>query len=142
MTRFNSLARKPSAKFRVMNASEKPLSNVVRISQLLLLAESLLLFAIGIYMVALGFTHDKDWLPFLSVTAFAFIGSAALFSLARGVREGKRWANSPAILANLIALGVAKYQFEAGVYLLAVPITVMALTLVISLVLNIKNQVE
>ena len=139
MTRFNSLARKPSAKFRVMNASEKPLSNVVRISQLILFTESLLVFALGIYMVALGFTHDKDWLPFLSVTAFAFIGSAALFALARGVREGKRWANSPAILANLIALGVAKYQFEAGAYWLAVPISTMAITVIVTLLIKIKR---
>ena len=77
-----------------MSSDKKPLLSVVRISHLLLLAESLLIFALGLYMVALGFTHDKDWLPFLSVTAFAFIGSAALFALARGVREEKRWANS------------------------------------------------
>ena len=140
MTRFNSLARRPSAKFRVMNASEKPLSNVVRISQLILFTESLLVFALGIYMVALGFTHDKDWLPFLSVTAFAFIGSAALFALARGVRGGKRWANSPAILANLIALGVAKYQFEAGAYWLAVPISAMALTVIVTVLTKIKKS--
>ena len=105
-----------------------------------LAAEAFLVFALGLYMVALGFTHDKDWLPFISVTAFAFTGSAALFALARGVKDGKRWANSPAILANLIALGVAKYQFEAGIYLLAVPITAMAITVVVSLVLNIKNS--
>ena len=122
-----------------MSSDKKPFLSAVRISHLLLLAESLLIFALGLYMVALGFTHDKDWLPFLSVTAFAFIGSAALFILARGVKDGKRWANSPAILANLIALGVAKYQFEAGIYFLAVPITAMAVTVVVSLVLNIKN---
>ena len=123
-----------------MSGNKKPLLSVVRIPHLLLLAESLLIFALGLYMVALGFTHDKDWLPYLSVTAFAFVGSAALFVLARGVKDGKRWANSPAILANLIALGVAKYQFEAGIYLLAVPITAMAVTVVVSLILNIKNS--
>jgi hypothetical protein len=91
-------------------------------------------------MVALGFTHDKAWFPYLSVTAFAFVGSAALFALARGVKSGKRWANSPAILANLIALGVAKYQFEAGAYWLAVPISVTALTVVIVLLIKIKGS--
>lgn len=104
------------------------------------MAESLLIFALGIYMVALGFTHDKDWLPFLSVTAFAFIGSAALLVLARGVKDGKRWANSPAILANLIALGVAKYQFEAGAYWLAVPISSMAITIIVTVLIKIKNS--
>jgi uncharacterized membrane protein (DUF2068 family) len=90
-------------------------------------------------MIALGFTHDKEWAPYLGVIAFAVMGSAGLFALARGVKAGKRWANSPAILANLIALGVAKYQFEAGLYWLAIPIAAMALVVVISLILNIKN---
>jgi hypothetical protein len=91
-------------------------------------------------MVALGFTHDKAWMPYLSVIGFAFVGSAALFTLSKGVKEGKRWANSPAILANLIALGVAKYQFEAGVYWLALPITAMAVTVIVTLFINIKNS--
>ncbi|CAN2176261.1 hypothetical protein MCEMRE196_00214 [Candidatus Nanopelagicaceae bacterium] len=105
-----------------------------------MLLESILVLALGIYMVALGFTHDKAWLPYLSVTGFAFVGSAALFALSKGVKEGKRWANSPAILANLIAVGVAKYQFEAGAYWLAIPIATMALTVVITLFIKIKNQ--
>ena len=106
----------------------------------LLLLESVLVLALGIYMVALGFTHDKAWMPYLSVIGFAFVGSAALLVLSKGVKEGKRWANSPAILANLIALGVAKYQFEAGVYWLAVPITAMAVTIIVTLFINIKNS--
>jgi hypothetical protein len=122
-----------------MSRNGAPQARSSQLPFLLLLAESLLIFALGLYMVALGFTHDKDWLPYLSVTGFAFAGSVALFALARGVKDGKRWANSPAILANLIALGVAKYQFEAGVYFLAVPITAMAIIVVATLFLNIKN---
>lgn len=90
-------------------------------------------------MIALGFTHDKDWLPYLSVTGFALVGAVALYFLYRGVKEGKRWANSPAILANLIALGVAKYQFEAGAYWLAVPITAVAIVVIFSLLTIVKN---
>ena len=105
----------------------------------LLLAESALVLALGIYMIALGFTHDKSWMPYLSVIGFALAGSVALYALSRGVKAGKRWANSPAILANLIALGVAKYQFEAGAYWLAVPITAMAIAVTVSLLIVIKN---
>jgi len=123
-----------------MSSNGAPQAKSWRLPFLLLMAESLLIFALGIYMVALGFTHDKDWLPFLSVTAFAFAGSAALFALARGVKDGKRWANSPAILANLIALGVAKYQFEAGAYWLAVPISSMAITIIVTVLIKIKNS--
>lgn len=106
----------------------------------LLLLESILVLALGIYMIALGFTHDKAWMPYLSVIGFSFVGSAALFALSKGVKEGKRWANSPAILANLIALGVAKYQFEARAYWLAVPITGMAVTVIVTLFFNVKNS--
>lgn len=106
----------------------------------LLLSESILVLSLGIYMIALGFTHDKDWLPYLSVTGFALVGAVALYFLSRGVKEGKRWANSPAILANLIALGVAKYQFEAGALWLAVPISLTAFVVVFSLLMNIKNS--
>ena len=105
----------------------------------LLLAESALVLALGIYMIALGFTHDKAWMPYLSVIGFALAGSASLYALSRGVKAGKRWANSPAILANLIALGVAKYQFEAGAYWLAVPITAMAIAVIVSLLIVIKK---
>jgi hypothetical protein len=123
-----------------MRAREVNTPSVVKISSILLMTESVLISALGIYMIALGVTHDKDWLPYLSVTGFAFVGSAALFALARGVTSGKRWANSPAILANLIALGVAKYQFEAGAYWLAVPISGMAITVIFSVLIMIKRS--
>jgi hypothetical protein len=123
-----------------MSTGETQENSISRQLPVLLFMESFLVFALGLYMVALGFTHDKAWLPYLSVTGFAFVGSAALFALARGVKDGKRWANSPAILANLIALGVAKYQFEAGAYWLAIPISTMAITIIVSLFLRIKNS--
>ena len=109
------------------------------IASSLLYVESALVLVLALYMVALGFTHDKSWMPYLSVIGFAFVGSGALFALARGVKDGKRWANSPAILANLIALGVAKYQFEAGLYWLAIPIAVMGVTAVVCIFLTIKK---
>ena len=139
---MTSLGKEASAKFRVMSQNQESQAKAPRLAFLLLMAESILIFALGLYMVALGFTHDKDWLPYLSVTGFAFIGSVALFVLARGVKDGKRWANSPAILANLIALGVAKYQFEAGAYWLAVPISSMAIAIIASLLIKIKNLSE
>ena len=108
----------------------------------LLAFESILVLALAFYMLILGITHDKDWLPYLSVTVFAFTGSAALGTLARGVRDGKRWANSPAILANLIAIGVAKYQFEAGLYWLAIPIVLLAVTVIWNIFKIIKASAE
>lgn len=125
-----------------MANSPSTLPSRTRLAFYILCAESIFLLALAIYMIALGFTHDKEWAPYLGVIAFALLGSAGLLALSRGVKAGKRWANSPAILANLIALGVAKYQFEAGVYWLAIPITVMAILVVVSLLITIKNSVR
>jgi hypothetical protein len=123
-----------------MAGKNAELKSSQRNTSLVLVAESFLVLALALYMIALGFTHDKEWAPYLGVTIFALAGSAGLFALARGVRAGKRWANSPAILANLIALGVAKYQFEAGLYWLAIPIALMAITVVVTIFINIKNS--
>jgi hypothetical protein len=106
----------------------------------LIFVESLFVFALALYMIALGFTHDTEWGPYLVVIVFALTGAAGRFALAKGVKARKRWANAPSILANLIALGVAKYQFEAGLYWLAIPIALFGITVVVSLVTNIKNS--
>ena len=93
-------------------------------------------------MIALGFTHDKEWAPYLGVIVFALIGSAGLFALSRGIKNERRWANAPTLLANLIALGVAKYQFEAGLYWLAIPITSIAVAAMWNLLKLIKNSAK
>ena len=123
-----------------MSRSEERPAKAFQLSFLLLMVESVLIFALALYMVALGLTHDKDWLPYLSVTGFAFVGAVAMFALAHGVKNGKRWANSPAILANLIALGVAKYQFEAGAYWLGIPISAIAITIVVTILNRIRKS--
>jgi hypothetical protein len=129
----------PDDKFPDVSEKNSRILQVNKVAAIVLSIESALLLALALYMIALGFTHDKEWAPYLGVTVFALVGSAGLFALARGVKSGKRWANSPAILANLIALGVAKYQFEAGLYWLAIPIAAMALIVIVTLFLNIKN---
>jgi hypothetical protein len=125
-----------------MSADNSRNFRAVGLTSLLLILESVLLLALALYMIALGFTHDKEWAPYLGVIVFAIAGSAGLFALAQGVKSGKRWANSPAILANLIALGVAKYQFEAGLYWLAIPIAAMAVAVVVTLLINVKNSAK
>ena len=129
-------------KFPDVSPRESKSVEVKQLASVLLLGEALLVAALGFYMIALGITHDKAWMPYLSVIGFAFIGSAGLFLLAKGVKNGKSWANSPSILANLIALGVAKYQFEAGLYWLAIPISATAAIVVITIVLGIKKSVQ
>jgi peptidoglycan/LPS O-acetylase OafA/YrhL len=103
------------------------MSSIRKSPQRFLYIESLLLALITLYMIALGFTHDKEWAPYLGVIVFAAAASAGLFALARGIKAGKRWAVAPSMLANFIALGVAYYQFEGHFYIGGVIIVLVAL---------------
>jgi hypothetical protein len=113
-----------------------------KVTNALLLLESTFVLALALYMIALGFTHDKEWAPYLGVIGMALMGSGALYALTQGIKSGKRWATSPAILANLIALGVAKYQFEAGLYLLAVPLVIVAVLIILGCIKIIRDGAQ
>ena len=113
------------------NSEDAQSPSIVKSLVLALKIESALLATIAIYLVALGITHDKEWAPYLGVIGFALSGSAGLFALAQGMKREKRWAVAPTILANLIALGVAKYQFEAGLYWLALPVSLLAIAILV-----------
>ena len=94
----------------------------------LLYIEAAIVLALGIWLAILGLTHDKKELaPLLGVIVFALLGALGLFAAGRGYRNGKNYGRSPAILANLIAVGVAYYQIQGHFYIGAVIILVLAL---------------
>jgi len=94
----------------------------------LLYIEAAIVLALAGWLVALGFTHDKKELaPLLGVIVFALLGAGGLFASGRGYKNGKNYGRSPAILANLIAVGVAYYQIQGHFYFGAVVILVLAL---------------
>ena len=106
----------------------------------LLYIESAIVFALAGWLVALGFTHDqKEIAPLVGVIIFAVLGSAGLFASGRGYKTGKNYGRSPAILANLIALGVAYFQIQGHFYLGAVVILPLALP-IIYLAFSIANR--
>lgn len=94
----------------------------------LLYIEASLVLALGVWLVVLGFTHEKKELPpLIGVVVFAVLGAIGLFASARGYVNGKSFGRSPTILANLIAVGVAYYQIQGQFYVGAVVILVLAL---------------
>ena len=93
----------------------------------LLIVESAVIGALGVWLIVLTITADSfEFLPLLGVLLFIALGSGGLAISAVGYRRGKYFGRSPAVLANLIALGVVSYQIQAGLWLVAVPIAALA----------------
>jgi hypothetical protein len=93
----------------------------------LLFIESGVIVALALWLVVLTFTADSfELLPFLGVLLFALLGAAGLAASAYGFKRGKYFGRSPAVLANLIALGVVSYQVEAHLWFVAVPLAALA----------------
>ena len=94
----------------------------------LLYIEAAIVFTLGLWLIFFSFTHENEELaPLLGEISFAVIGALGLFAAGRGYARGKNYGRSPAILANLIALGVAYYQIQGHFYIGAVIILVLAL---------------
>jgi len=93
----------------------------------LLFIESGVVVLLALWLVALTFTADSfELLPFLGVLLFALLGAAGLAASAVGYKRGKYFGRSPAVLANLIALGVVSYQVEAHLLFIAIPLAALA----------------
>lgn len=94
----------------------------------LLYVEAAIVLALGLWLMVLGFTHEKKELPpLLGVIAFALLGALGLFASGRGFAKGKNYGRGPAVISNLIALGVAYYQVQGSFYLGAVIILALAI---------------
>ena len=99
----------------------------------LLFVEAGVVLLLALWLVVLTFTTDSfELLPFLGVLLFALLGAAGLAASAVGYRRGKYFGRSPAVLANLIALGVVSYQVEAHLWFVAIPLTALAGTTLIA----------
>lgn len=97
------------------------------IAATLLFIEGALVLALGAWLIVLGITHEnREILPLLGVLLFAIAGGLGLIQCGRGYKAGKNFGKAPAVLANLIVLGVVKYQAEAGLYYLAIPLAIIA----------------
>jgi hypothetical protein len=110
------------------------------IASTLLFVEGAVVLALGAWMIFFGFTHEnREILPLLGVVLFAIAGGLGLIECGRGYKAGRNYGKAPAVLANLIALGVVKYQAEAGLYYVAIPIALLAVATLFT-VLKIASQ--
>ena len=107
----------------------------------LLYIEAAIVFALGLWLIVFSFTHENEEVaPLLGEISFAVIGALGLFAAGRGYARGKNYGRSPAILANLIALGVAYYQIQGAFYIGAVIILALALPTLYFAFVIAKNE--
>jgi hypothetical protein len=107
----------------------------------LLYVEACIVLALVLWLIFFSFTHENEELaPLLGEISFATIGALGLFVAGRGYARGKNYGRSPAILANLIALGVAYYQIQGAFYIGAVIILALALPILYLAFSIAKNE--
>jgi hypothetical protein len=107
----------------------------------LLFVEAGVVVLLALWLVVLTFTTDSfELLPFLGVLLFALLGAGGLAASAIGYRRGKYFGRSPAVLANLIALGVVSYQVEAHLWFVAIPLAALAGTTLIAALRAIPTE--
>ena len=109
--------------------SKKHLSQSARrnIVTTLLNLEGAVVLALGAFLIFKSITADSfELAPLAGEIIFAAIGGLGLLASAYSFKNKRRFGRAPAVLANLIALGVAKYQFEGGLWFIALPLVIVA----------------
>jgi len=94
----------------------------------LLRLEGIVILALGLFLIVKGLISGGliEWFVISGILALAFIGGFGLLFAAKGFKTKKMYGRAPAVLANLIAIGVSKYIFEAGFWWAALPLTLYA----------------
>ena len=99
----------------------------------LLVIEALVVFALDLYLIVQNFIADNvdDRHALIGEIIYATAGAAVLGLLAYGFYKNKRAQRAPAVLINLIFLGVSTYMFSEGLIILGlVTFIISALTVV------------
>ena len=106
----------------------------------LLYIEGAIVLALGVWMGVMGITHeDRELPPLMGVLLFSLVGGLGLLASGRAFAEKKNWGRAPAVLANLIALGVARYQFQGDFLIGAIPLLILSM-LILYLAIAIVPQ--
>ena len=106
------------------------------LAALLLLTESLVVLSLDLYLIVQNFIADNidDRHALIGEIIYATGGAVALGFMAWGFLKNKRAQRAPAVLVNLIFLGVSTYMFSEGLWLLGLVTFVVAATTVIAAV--------
>jgi hypothetical protein len=103
----------------------------------LLKFESLILFGVVIYLLLAPFISDVSVPAALSAEiVFGTLAGLGLWFSARAFDKKRSFGRAPAVLANLIALGVSYYMITGQLHLVGIPLALLAGATLISSVLG------
>ena len=103
----------------------------------LLKFESLIISVIVLYLLIAPFISDVSAPAALSVEIiFAVVASIGLWFSAVGFEKKRSFGRAPAVLANLIALGVSYYMITGSLLIVGIPLAILALITLFSAALG------
>ena len=111
----------------------------------ILRSEGILILGLGVLLIAKGLSSNDsvEWFVISGEIGMVLAGGIGLLIAAKGFKDKKMYGRAPAVLANLIAIGVAKYMYEGGLWWAAIPLTLIAATtiyLAVSVIPEKKNK--
>lgn len=99
----------------------------------LLRAEAGLLLALVIYLITAPLISDVSVPAALTAEiVFGSLGAVGLWFCAHGFKNKKSYGRAPAVLANLIALGVSYYMVSGSFFIVGIPLGLLALITLLS----------
>ena len=99
------------------------------------------MLALGVWVGVMGITHeDREIPPLMGVLGFSVLGGVGLIACGRAFASMKNWGRAPVVLANLIVLGVVKYQLEGNFLIGAIPLLLLSLPILYLAITIIPNS--
>ena len=106
----------------------------------LLRLESLIILGLVIYLLVAPLISEVNVPAALyAEIVFGLLGSLGLWASASGFKQKKSFGRAPAVLANLIALGVSYYMITGKLFIVGIPLAILAVITLISAALGYRE---
>ena len=106
----------------------------------LLKFESLLILGIVVYLLVAPLISTVSEVDALSAEiVFGLLGSVGLWASAIGFEKQKSFGRAPAVLANLIALGVSYFMIMGSFLYVGIPLMLLSIITILSAALGYKE---
>ena len=124
-----------------MKASNLFSLNTSRVRAIYLLRlESLIILVLVIYLLVAPLISKVNAPAALSAEIiFGLLASVGLWASASGFKQKKSFGRAPAVLANLIALGVSYYMITGKLLIVGIPLAILAAITLISAALGYRE---